>query len=309
MKAIFIHKDSLLRDSGLSVQAEPDSWRLVPATLEAVRTLAADDTLVFLYAGAGGDDAPQGLQVLARQVEAAGGRVDGLISCPHPTEEPCACWGARAGALWEAARLFPLHLNECYVIGDGSTDVAMAYAAGARPIMVLNSRSLGEVLGRLPEHKDFPVAQDLGTAAGYIGVEEDINRQLGRPRSGVAPRQPVGSLYEGPAELPDVAVISPLARNLQAQLTRSRAQLRDIGRWLSFFVLGAVGLSLGIAYLLTHLYRMQPFPGFVYYLTLQFISRPLRGALFIAWGCVIIAIGVRSLYRSAGGRLSGRREE
>ena len=150
---------------------------------------------------------------------------------------------------------------------------------------------------------------DLGTAAGYIGVEEDINRQLGRPRSGVAPRQPVGSLYEGPAELPDVAVISPLARNLQAQLTRSRAQLRDIGRWLSFFVLGAVGLSLGIAYLLTHLYRMQPFPGFVYYLTLQFISRPLRGALFIAWGCVIIAIGVRSLYRSAGGRLSGRREE
>ncbi len=308
MKAIFIHKDSLLRDSGLDLQAEPDSWRLVPATLEAVRTLAADDTLVFLYAGAG-EPSPHGLQVLARQVEAAGGRVDGLISCPHPTGSPCDCWGAKAGALWEAARQFPLHLNECYVIGDGGADVAMAYAAGARPIMVLNTRTLGEVLGRLPEHKDFPVAMDLGTAAGYIGVEEDINTQLGPPRSEVAPQPPDDLLFDAAGAPPAVAVISPLARNVQAQMTRSRTQLRDIGRWLSFFVLGAVGLSLGIAYLLTHLYRVQPFPGFVYYLTLQFISRPVRGVLFIAWGCLIIAIGVRSLYRSAGGRATGRREE
>ena len=104
-------------------------------------------------------------------------------------------------------------------------------------------------------------------------------------------------------------VVSAQAQAVQQRVRKTRTQFKDLSRWLGFFVLGAVGLSLGIAYILTHLYREQPFPGFVYYLTLQFISRPVRGVLFIAWGCLIIAIGVRSLYRSAGGRLSGRREE
>jgi hypothetical protein len=59
-----------------------------------------------------------------------------------------------------------------------------------------------------------------------------------------------------------------------------------------------VGLSLGIAYLLTHLYRIQPFPAIAYYVTLQFIPRPLRGALFIIWGGIVVVLALRSFYRS-----------
>jgi hypothetical protein len=59
-----------------------------------------------------------------------------------------------------------------------------------------------------------------------------------------------------------------------------------------------VGLSLGIAYLLTHLYRVAPFPEYAYYITLQFIPRPVRGALFIIWGVGILVLAVRSFYRS-----------
>ena len=82
--------------------------------------------------------------------------------------------------------------------------------------------------------------------------------------------------------------------------------MRDIGRWLTFLVLGAVGFSLGIAYMLTHLYRIQPFPEFVYYVTLQFIPRPLRGALFIAWGGGALVLALRSFRRSAGLELLGK---
>jgi len=86
---------------------------------------------------------------------------------------------------------------------------------------------------------------------------------------------------------------------MQTRLRKARVQLRDLTRWLTFFVLGALGLSLGIAYILTHLYREAPFPDFVYYVSLQFIPRLLRGALFIAWGIGVIVLAVRSFYRSA----------
>jgi hypothetical protein len=312
MKAIFVHRDTLLRDSNLIAPPDPTQASLAPSTLEAVRNLGGGDTLLFLYAGcdapAGEASAPPALGVLARQVEAAGGRIDGLITCPHAAGSGCGCWGSEAKALWGAASQFGLRLNECYVIGDSGADVAMAYGTGARPIMVLNGRTLGEVLGRLPDHKGFPVATDLSMAAGYVGVEEDITHQLGHPRA-AALAQPEDILF-GPAEdLPAVAVISPLARNLQVQLNRSRAQLRDVARWLSFFVLGALGLTLGIAYMMTHLYRVQPFPEYVYYLTLQFISRPLRGALFIVLGLLIIVVAARSYYRSSSFRLPRKRAD
>lgn len=301
MKAVFVHRNALLRDSGLDPRSAPDGWRLVPATLEAMRTLSASDgTLVFLYGCAPAErrSGGEGLEVLVRQVEAGGGRVDVLLSCDHDGDEGCGCWGERAGAMWAAARDFGLHLNECYLIGDGSADVSMAYAAGVRPIVALNGRQIESVLGRLPDYRGFPVATDLGVAMSYIGVEDEITRQLGHPREAAALNPPENP-YAATGSRPTITVLSPLARGVQARLSTSRTQLRDIGRWLTFFVLGALGLSLGIAYLLTHLYRIQPFPEFVYYITLQFIPRPVRGALFIAWGLGVILLAVRSFYRSS----------
>jgi D-glycero-D-manno-heptose 1,7-bisphosphate phosphatase len=307
MRGVFVHRDSVLRDSRIDPRSSPETWRLTPATLEALRLLATEDTLVFILGASPsapidqvGDGEPEpGLEVLARQVEAAGGRVDALIWCPHGNQGTCKCWGEFPGALWVAASQFSLKPDECYVLGDGTRDVMAAYAAGARPMIVLCTRTIGEVLGNQPDHKDLPIAMDLTTAVGYIGVEEDTTRQLGHTRHPAAPIPPDEVLYADPEALPAIKVTSPLAQSLQARLLKSRAQLRDMVRWLTFFVLGAVGLSLGIAYMLTHLYRVQPFPDFVYYVTLQFIPRPWRGALFIVWGAGVLVLAVRSFYRSA----------
>jgi len=66
-------------------------------------------------------------------------------------------------------------------------------------------------------------------------------------------------------------------------------------RWLGLLLLGLLFLALGFAYLLTHLYRQQPFPPAVYYLTLQFIPRLGRAFLFIAVGLVIVGIALNRL--------------
>jgi len=72
------------------------------------------------------------------------------------------------------------------------------------------------------------------------------------------------------------------------------------------YVLGGVWLSLGIAYLLTDLYRQHPFPAFVWYLTLQFIPRPVRGLLFILTGLLVVVISLRAFWHLFPG--NGRRK-
>ncbi len=278
----------------------------MPATLEAVRLLVNEETLVFLFgprSGEGEEDPFADVAFLTEQIEAGGGRIDGWVCSGGKVDKgsekqfPAVFWGVLSH--------LDLQLDAGYVLAETQEDVLTAYAAGLRPIMVLCDRHVEQVLGDLPAHKDFPIAPNLTTAVRYIGIEEGTRDQLGHPKEKVVPVPSEDILRRDPETLPAFSITSSLARDLQNRAARTRTQLRDIGRWLTFLVLGAVGLSLGIAYLLTHLYRVQPFPEYVYYITLQFIARPIRGALFIAWGMGIIYLAVRSFYRSAGGTSGG----
>lgn len=309
MKAVFIHERVILRDSHIDPHSPVETWQLMPATQEAIRMLGRDGALVFVYTsradGEAGTSArldeeghDHALDALVRQVEAGGGRVDGIITCPHATSASCRCWGDSPAVFLVPAFQFGFKLDECYVLAESQRDVMTAYAAGALPILVLCGRTVGQVLGNGPERKDYPIATDLTTAVSYIAVEEEIAQELGHPRQ-AAPATPAEDILFGePAALPYLAITSAQAESIRARALKTRAQLRDTIRWLTFFVLGGVGVSLGIAYLLTHLYRVTPFPAFVGTLTLQFIPRPLRGALFIAIGVGVVALAVRSFVRS-----------
>ena len=67
-----------------------------------------------------------------------------------------------------------------------------------------------------------------------------------------------------------------------------------IKRWLLLLFIGVTLLSLGTAYLLVEIYREQPLPDFVFYLTLQFLPRPLRALIVGGGGLALI---LYSLYR------------
>lgn len=68
-----------------------------------------------------------------------------------------------------------------------------------------------------------------------------------------------------------------------------------VKRWLVLLFAGITFLALGAAYLLVELYREQPFPDYVYYLTLQFLPRPLRASLFAAFGIGIVTFALFKL--------------
>lgn len=71
-----------------------------------------------------------------------------------------------------------------------------------------------------------------------------------------------------------------------------------IKRWLGLLVIGITLISLGFAYLMTQMYRTQPFPEYVAYITLQFIDRPVRGLMFILGGGIVSCIAILQLNRS-----------
>jgi uncharacterized cofD-like protein len=71
-----------------------------------------------------------------------------------------------------------------------------------------------------------------------------------------------------------------------------------IKRWLLLLFFGILCLSLGIGYVMVHIYRTTPLPGEAYYVTLQFIPRFWRGVLFVAAGAVLSALAIWQLSRS-----------
>ncbi len=317
MNAVFIHQNSLLRDSHIVPDSPCESWHLAPATLEAMRSLAGNDSLIILYGPETPGPAREGeatrasdeLRCLVSQIEAGGGRVDAMISCTERSIEAGRCYGDFPGLIWVPAARLNLRPGGCYLLGDAVEDVQTAWSAGVRPFIILGERTIQETLGRVEVDRGFPVAVDLTTAVSYIYVEEEIAQQTGSAMEAAPPVPSTLTLLPMAQELPTMTLVSRMAQTIEDNLGRSRIQRTDIARWLFFLTLGALGLSLGIGYLMTHLYRIQPFPEFAYYLTLQFISRPMRGALFILLGAGLIVIALRSLFRGTqlGSWLDGMR--
>lgn len=71
-----------------------------------------------------------------------------------------------------------------------------------------------------------------------------------------------------------------------------------VKRWLLLLMFGIVVIGLGIDYVLRELYDSVTFPGFVYYVTLQFLPRFARAALFFGLGVGTIALAIARLNRS-----------
>ena len=83
------------------------------------------------------------------------------------------------------------------------------------------------------------------------------------------------------SSLPDPEHWSRLRRWLQPGMA--------VKRWALVYVLALTLMALGMALMLTHLYRNAPFPEPVYYATLQFVPRLARGLLLVLLGAGLMA--------------------
>jgi histidinol phosphatase-like enzyme len=303
LKAVFVKRDCI---ESPRTSATGEDVRLHPGVAEGLKRLGAKGLFIIVLdatscaSEAESEAAPReaALQAVLGLVHQGGGRLDALLQCPHRSDENCGCWGSYPGFLYAAAAQLDLRLDECYLLCNESNDVLLAYKVGCRPILILDGHSISDLYdGHQPEPRDFPIAKSFSAAVHYVLLEEQANEQWGHPR--LVPSfsqldEEATTAEEAPQFSPQLRLISPVP-GARAPLLAGLPQMSvSARRFVLLFVLGGVWLSLGIAYILTHLYRVQPFPEFVWYLTLQFIPRPVRGLLFIATGAVVVISSLRA---------------
>jgi hypothetical protein len=69
----------------------------------------------------------------------------------------------------------------------------------------------------------------------------------------------------------------------------------EVRRWLLLGTVGVLMLNLAVAYLVKDAYQVAALPNSIYYVTLQFLPRSLRGLLF-----VLVWLGLLGLSMTQG---------
>lgn len=180
-RAVFIDRDGVIcrnRDDYVKSWGE---FVFLPGALEALAQLARTDLYIVIVTnqsainrGIVSAETVEDINTrMVLAIEAAGGRVDRVMYCPHRPDERCACRKPQAGMLLLAAKNLGVDLAHSYLIGDAETDMQAARAVGCRRYLVLTGRGRRQLMHSLVCGKlDFVVKWNLKAAAKVIARRE-----------------------------------------------------------------------------------------------------------------------------------------
>lgn len=80
---------------------------------------------------------------LVEQITRAGGRIDGLYTCPHLPQDNCACRKPKPGLIYRATEDMSLDLARSILIGDALSDLQAGESAGI-PCLALVTTGRGK---------------------------------------------------------------------------------------------------------------------------------------------------------------------
>lgn len=204
-QAVFLDRDGTLNRERADYVKSWQEYEWLPGALNALAVLSTLEVPILVVTNQSaigrGILHPEALHAIHAQVraeaQAAGGRLDDFLVCPHAPADGCACRKPKPGLLLEAAVRYNLDLRRCLFIGDSLTDMHAAEAAGCAWLLVRTGRQGpildGALAALLPalaigaglelrsppvvESKYAQVVGDLSAAASVI-VEAAVVDQL-----------------------------------------------------------------------------------------------------------------------------------
>lgn len=104
---------------------------------------------------------------MMEQIIKGGGKVKSVLYCTHLPTAGCNCRKPKPGLLLQAAQMFNIDLANTWLIGDHTTDMQAAQAAGCKPLLVLTGRGQSAYhdwqLNQQPVHDTDLAAQAAST--------------------------------------------------------------------------------------------------------------------------------------------------
>lgn len=175
--AVFLDRDGTIAEE-VGYLNHISRFRMFPFAADAIRRLNEAGLPVIVVtnqSGVGRGYFPEALvdevhELMTRQLEAAGARLDAIYYCPHTSAENCESRKPKPGMLERAAREHALDLKRSFVVGDRYGDIELARNAGARGILVRTGYGEGELAWHVPKWPIQPhyVAETLTEAADWI---------------------------------------------------------------------------------------------------------------------------------------------
>ncbi|HVR70029.1 MAG TPA: HAD family hydrolase [Vicinamibacteria bacterium] len=187
--AIFLDRDGTLAHE-VGYVNHPSRFRLYPWAADAVRLINRAGLLAVVVtnqAGVARGYFPESLigEVHGRlraAMDAGGARLDGIYYCPHhpdvgepPYRLDCDCRKPRPGLLKRAAAELGADLSRSFVVGDRHGDLALAWAVGARGVLVKTGYGLGELVhlsSRWPRPPDIVAEHALDAVERILTLSE-----------------------------------------------------------------------------------------------------------------------------------------
>ena len=150
MKLVILDRDGVINFDSDQYIKSPSEWRPIPGSLEAIARLTHDGYRVVVATNQSGigrglfdmDTLNAIHDKMHHAVQDAGGRINAIIYCPHPSELKCKCRKPKTGMFERIGACFNADLSKAYVVGDALRDLNPASQLGARPILVLTGKGL-----------------------------------------------------------------------------------------------------------------------------------------------------------------------
>jgi D-glycero-D-manno-heptose 1,7-bisphosphate phosphatase len=190
MKAVLLDRDGVINalvhhhEAGvIDAPFTCAQFRILPRVPEAIRLLNELGLRVAIVSNqpgiAKGHLKRQTFKAFERmmlsEIGAAGGRIDRIYYCLHHPDakirnlrERCRCRKPETGLLEQAATELGVSLEECYMVGDGITDLLAGSRAGCRTIFVGRWKCEICQFTEAPHVRPAFVAKDLWDAAQFI---------------------------------------------------------------------------------------------------------------------------------------------
>jgi D-glycero-D-manno-heptose 1,7-bisphosphate phosphatase len=173
--AIFLDRDGvIIREKNF--QCDPETIEFIPGSIDAL--LRLEGLLMVVVSNQSGvargyfsqNDVVKFNQALDARLKRDGVSISAWYFCPHGPDDACSCRKPRPGMILRAARELPINLEQSWIVGDKSTDIATGNAAGLKTILVQTGYAGKEPGAKMvrPDH----IANDLLAAVEIINSEK-----------------------------------------------------------------------------------------------------------------------------------------
>ena len=143
---LFIDRDGVINRRIVDgYVAQWDEFEFLPGVLEAFRILAERFKYIIIVTNQQGvgkglmtmDQVDAIHDLMCTEIEAVGGRVDGIFVCPQLASEPDNYRKPSPEMAFMAQDYYPnIDLGKSVMVGDGATDIEFGHNAGTRTVFI-----------------------------------------------------------------------------------------------------------------------------------------------------------------------------